>query len=503
MAAALSCSTCRKQKRRCSRELPTCELCRKNRRTCSYPPEALNTDIGVVANSSQNEFPRLFFLDSFLYEYMKTTLRAPFRGLPPNFASLLENESALQNAVNGYFNSTHQYFPIVSKLRLYQKLDQSPWKSQPVDVVLLIIIMQLFTNAEDAHRTTQDLYCTIKQLVANLEARGLLTCRFLQAYTLLTLYELGHGIYPAAYLSVGHCARLGQVIGLHDRRSTPQLAQSGSWAENEEQGRIWWGILLLDRYTSIGLCGRPFAIEDATPDAILPQSDTQWDSGELSIRPSLAVSALVDTGIPISPFARTCQAAHLLSRVLSHVNSQPQDRGDMLSWYQAGGQIAKVVESFRAAIVYEAECPIHDVDTSTIPSSLDSARGLVYSALIVLYDAHSCAEKDYPGGIGSPEQLSIQRISLEGILRLCCNEVVGFALSVSDRIREKGMGDISPFIADSFYAAARHQIWYWKETQKAELLDSIRDTTKALRTLGRFWNVAGEYLRILEEFQEH
>ena len=40
--ARQACLTCRKQKRKCTRELPACELCRKSRRPCDYQAGALS-----------------------------------------------------------------------------------------------------------------------------------------------------------------------------------------------------------------------------------------------------------------------------------------------------------------------------------------------------------------------------------------------------------------------------------------------------------------------------
>ncbi|KAL6408671.1 hypothetical protein AUP68_07615 [Ilyonectria robusta] len=84
----LACTTCRKQKRKCTRELPSCHLCRKNNRSCAYP----------------------------------------------------DDNGGLQAAV-----------------------------------------------------------------------------------LLLAFYEVAHAIYPAAYLTIGHCARLGHALGIHDRRNVSQM----------------------------------------------------------------------------------------------------------------------------------------------------------------------------------------------------------------------------------------------------------------------------------------
>jgi hypothetical protein len=99
-----------------------------------------------------------------------------------------------------------------------------------------------------------------------MEDQGVISIRVLQAALLLSLYEVGHAIYPAAFLTVGKCARLGQALGIHDRRNVTQmfptssdsapplkfqdgwlLIPSVSWSAMEEIRRTWWGVIILDR----------------------------------------------------------------------------------------------------------------------------------------------------------------------------------------------------------------------------------------------------------------
>lgn len=53
--------------------------------------------------------------------------------------------------------------------------------------------------------------------------------RVLQAAILLAWHEISNAIYPAAFLTVAHCARLGQAMGIHDRRNAPQLFPGQCW----------------------------------------------------------------------------------------------------------------------------------------------------------------------------------------------------------------------------------------------------------------------------------
>jgi hypothetical protein len=92
-----------------------------------------------------------------------------------------------------------------------------------------------------------ELYLIAKQFLHDLHMKGLLTLRMIQAGLLLSVYELGHAIFPAAFITIGHCARSAIAMGLHNRLS-PQLAgKPRSWADWEERQRAWWMIVILDR----------------------------------------------------------------------------------------------------------------------------------------------------------------------------------------------------------------------------------------------------------------
>jgi hypothetical protein len=92
-----------------------------------------------------------------------------------------------------------------------------------------------------------ELYTVTKQFLDSLQTKGPLTLQIIQASLLLSVYELGHGIFPAAFMTFGHCSRSGIAMGLHNRLA-PQLAgKPRSWADWEERQRVWWMVVILDR----------------------------------------------------------------------------------------------------------------------------------------------------------------------------------------------------------------------------------------------------------------
>lgn len=123
---------------------------------------------------------------------------------------------------------------------------QSSFQSRP-DVVLLLLAIKLITTFPppglESPRTA--LYHVTKHFY--LEAEGSFSILVLQAGVLVALYELGHGIYPAAYVSVGTCARYAYALGITASRTVP-ARKVLTLVEVEERRRVWWAIIILDRF---------------------------------------------------------------------------------------------------------------------------------------------------------------------------------------------------------------------------------------------------------------
>lgn len=52
-----------------------------------------------------------------------------------------------------------------------------------------------------------------------------------------------------------------------------------TWTEMEERRRLWWAVLILDRYVNIGFRFRPLCTPKIPPEEILPARDYAWDIG--------------------------------------------------------------------------------------------------------------------------------------------------------------------------------------------------------------------------------
>ena len=105
-----------------------------------------------------------------------------------------------------YFNSIHKWIPTISEERFYTYLEK-PLSELPADVAFLLLCMKMITCASSEDPRTE-IYLAAKQCFANLETAGILSIRGLQAGLLIPIYEIGHTIYPPAFLTIGACARL-------------------------------------------------------------------------------------------------------------------------------------------------------------------------------------------------------------------------------------------------------------------------------------------------------
>lgn len=190
--------------------------------------------------------------------------------------------------------------------------------------------------------------------------------------------------------------------------------------------------------------------------------------------------------MPAPPFARTCQAAHLLSRVLSHIGTSQATRSPE-QYYSEALQLHGILSSFKQALDQEVKREEPHAFLVFSP-----AQGLCFSAIIALCDNHTCADLDDLAGVGTPEQLKMQETALNTLHEIGAS-VWQFASHLVNLLEPQGSQIIiSPFAAQCLYAAATQYQWYIEETGKAELRAAVDLLKHALALIGRSWKVGGK-----------
>jgi hypothetical protein len=283
-----ACRACKKQKRRCDKGLPECSLCRRTGRLCEYndapdpPPTASDlaalrarlceledrlansasnhtwNDLGDARSisSAGNEFPVALFLDLDCFVWSRLQLPAPAVTIPmvcispgargdrifflsmlrpadaapadqglslQDVLALLSQGNAVVDTSQDYFATVHTWMPIVSKKRMDLGI---PVHNGGPDLAMLFFAMRLVIAQAD-EVVEGRLYAMAKSFLATLEGNGVVSLLCLQAMVLVALYEYGHAIYPAAWMTVGACARYADILMLSSGGgvSVPILSQ--------------------------------------------------------------------------------------------------------------------------------------------------------------------------------------------------------------------------------------------------------------------------------------
>lgn len=242
------------------------------------------------------------FLDPSILQNGHVEIPRTAAPVPAYILNLLGDINEIRATATKYFEHIHSWMPFVSKKRFYELYFRPSFQSRP-DIALLLLSLKLITTLPPTSpRNPQtSLYQTAKHFYLEVEGSSLLSVPILQAGVLLAFYELGHGIYPAAFLSIGACARYAHALGINVCGAL-NVRKVLTMVEVEERRRVWWAIVILDRlvtecfpqqpvrysmnrklttlsFVSIGCPGRPFATADPTLDDLLPTDDAAWDQG--------------------------------------------------------------------------------------------------------------------------------------------------------------------------------------------------------------------------------
>lgn len=606
--AAQACVPCRKQKRRCDKALPACGLCSRMGRLCDYTdvqqaptagdlvsmqmkiveleqrlnqkeqqsrsavasPNGNASSAGGAPGPSalflnavnekpplwmpaQSRFPSAMFLDIDCFIYASLPVPKPSAEIPMDVLEILSNANALQQAVTDYFNTVHCWFPIISKKRMNMG---HPLLEGGSDLAMLFLAMKLVSSqpvngvaSADSH-----LYVAAKRFLALLESAGTVSIMYLQAMILVAIYELGHSIYPAAWMTIGACSRYAEILRLPSYKdSVVILGQAQTWTELEERRRVWWGIFILDRVICLGAKRRPVAPEPG-PNDILPMNDTAWDEGDVANALQSAVSAPVTD--PQGPFARLCQAAILIDRVESHVrqttrrhksrDSEPFSMDEVTTLIDDLASFSSLISSELAAAsqspaatttssngpsppqprsppsAFTYPSPMYSNPTSqqspasthspssapgpsqsTIPSLLPPYF-LTFSSQILLYDLYCCPEDLLTTGPGhgsseplpkTPASLALQVRAVSGI-RCASLSVRDAAVEVLLEfcVLPSNLARVSPLVLDALYAAMATLHWLWKEGGEEGVGRALEDVKRGLARLDMRWRLARDYL---------
>lgn len=192
-------------------------------------------------------FPALYFLDFQSWQYRQGLL--PLIEISPS-KLILDFIQEPHSIARLYFATVHPFFPFISSRNFYEHFPPAHIPPNGVLVVLIACMKLVSWSPKDDPKKDpkSQLYLAVKRMLVETDIAGIFSLQLLQATVLVALYELGHAIYPAAYTSIGACARYALALNINEGATMGMDHPAVAPPEQEEKRRAWWAILILDRY---------------------------------------------------------------------------------------------------------------------------------------------------------------------------------------------------------------------------------------------------------------
>ncbi|KAI9933144.1 hypothetical protein MW887_007615 [Aspergillus wentii] len=151
-----------------------------------------------------------------------------------------------------YLSQLHPWFPIVSESKISNGISTT-WKDATVERTLLYFTMLLLISEPEGEQDNEILspklqlaYLFCKRWTVLLEAAGSNSLDLIRSRLVLTLFEVGHGLYPAAHISFG--AVLGAVEAFNDHSEYNASITSSSDEGIEEEYVVTSALAIIDRF---------------------------------------------------------------------------------------------------------------------------------------------------------------------------------------------------------------------------------------------------------------
>lgn len=169
-----------------------------------------------------------------------------------NFAgdalAILGSQDQVREMFEIYFRTTHSRLPVVSEERLLHGFAGifTPTASSLMALSLCMRLLLDCSSSSSDMAMASTPYILAKSIITFVEASHGPNLDTIQSQLLIAFYEIGHGIFPAASLTIALCAKAARNIGITKRLFSKDNSRRDSAAE--ENLRTWWAIHNLDRF---------------------------------------------------------------------------------------------------------------------------------------------------------------------------------------------------------------------------------------------------------------
>ncbi|KAM0449469.1 hypothetical protein ACHAO4_007487 [Trichoderma viride] len=525
-----ACFPCRHSKRRCDKSLPACQLCVRKGVECSYPTRraqkyvvlpqssetsrataptrdnsitsgisrssesvSLEREASLEASDAATDIVQLFatataiqFIAPRIFREAHLEIPRINIAIPKDVAAHVGDLGQIRDIYATFSSQAVIWTPVIFRKNFFN-IALNPLSPRRTEGILMCLCMKLYCTSapsyeDDGKRT---LYRIVKEFYAEVEATGIMSVCILQSALLIAVYEIGNAIYPAAYMTVGSCARYGVALGLD--KLMVSLRGEGNlgkpWMEIEEMRRVWWGILILDRFLNLGNPSRCLTTKDPAYDDYLPVDDRTFLDATAKPQDNIKISAAFT--LRMGPFARLAQATYLVNQALNLLSPRPtqDEEVDSFDVGKESAQLRRTIE----ALVYLTKTEFDFRDLVTCCQAAVS-----YSAILLLQEYHwrrMC--------IGSTEEAYIHMF-VES--RRTLEKLTNMAICMRKDAEEgRTLDEEFPvFLAQIIYQAALATIEMGQGNPNEQLRERLETFKWLLQHIQPKWRVAGIYLSILQ-----
>ena len=169
-------------------------------------------------------------------------------------ASLISDKHCLiDTSIDTYFRNFHESLPLLEQDKLRMGFENTVYVTDAHSATLLLsvfLVTHLCSTPATGNGDGDEVYHFVKSMFFLLQGQAL-TVELLQIGLLLVTWEHSQALHQDAWLSIGTCVRIGNVLGLHRcvrRLNHEDGSEKGDW---DRMRSLWWCIVLLERYVHL------------------------------------------------------------------------------------------------------------------------------------------------------------------------------------------------------------------------------------------------------------
>lgn len=149
---------------------------------------------------------------------------------------------------HAYFNRFHHTLPILNEDVFYWQMENLSVDSHFSTLLLSVfLITQLVSEPAATSARRFDVYPTLKSIYSLLQSTGKVSYELIQSGLLIASFEYCQALLQDAWLTVGTCVRMAQIMDLRSSIRTSKSEESNPSRIVEIERCIWWGIVVVER----------------------------------------------------------------------------------------------------------------------------------------------------------------------------------------------------------------------------------------------------------------